>query len=90
MLSGVLARPVLDKTGLHGVYDFKLEWAPEPGEDVLAALGLPSRPEAPPPVDSSRPSIFTAVQEQLGLRLESRKGPVEIIVIDHAERPSEN
>ena len=93
MLSWEVGRPVVDKTGLRGEYDFKLEWAHEQGQDVLEALGLPRsllRPEAPPPSDSYRPSIFTAVQEQLGLRLESRKGPVEIIMIDHVERPSDN
>jgi uncharacterized protein (TIGR03435 family) len=51
--------------------------------------GKPGAEPAPPP-DSSGPSIFTAIQEQLGLKLESTKGPVEIIVIDHIERPSEN
>ena len=45
---------------------------------------------APPPPDTSGPTIFTALQEQLGLKLESQKGPVDTIVIDHVERPSEN
>ena len=70
-----LRAPVLDSTGLPGRYDVKLEWSP-----------ANARPDAPP-----GPSIFTAVQEQLGLRLESRKGPVEVMVIDHAEKnPVEN
>ena len=65
MLSGVLACPVVDMTGLNGLYDFKLEWSPEPGEDFLRSLGLPSQPEAPPPANSNGLSIFTAVQKQL-------------------------
>lgn len=74
-LSAASGRPVLDKTGLTGKYDYKLQWAPED-----------SQAEA----DSAGPSIFTAVQEQLGLKLESAKGPVEFIVIDHVEKASGN
>lgn len=66
---------VLDKTGLAGKYDYSLQWV----QDDL-------RPEAEP----SGPSIFAAIQEQLGLKLESGKGPVEVLVIDHVERPSGN
>jgi uncharacterized protein (TIGR03435 family) len=51
---------------------------------------LPPGVEAPPPPDPNGPSIFTAIQEQLGLRLESQKGPVDLIVIDRVEKPSEN
>jgi uncharacterized protein (TIGR03435 family) len=69
------SRKVLDKTGLEGKYDFTLKWASED----QAASG-----------DSSGPSIFTAIQEQLGLRLESTKAPLDVLVIDHIERPSEN
>jgi bla regulator protein BlaR1 len=88
-LSRQLGRVVIDKTGLAGEYDYKLEWTPDPGEGGAESIGLP--PEAPRPhVDTSGPSIFTAVQEQLGLRLVSQKGPVEIIVIDSVERPSAN
>lgn len=78
-LAGQLGRPVIDRTGLTGAFDFKLEWTP----DVTQA-------DTPPPVDSSGPSLFTALQEQLGLKLESTKAPAEVIVIDHVERPSEN
>ena len=89
VLSAQLDRPVHDQTELHGKYDVKLEWVPDVG------LGGPlcaSPPGAggPPPLDPDKPSLFTAIQEQLGLRLESRRGPVEIIVIDRVERPSEN
>jgi bla regulator protein blaR1 len=71
-----LKRPVRDETGLEGDFAFTLEWT----------LGLGESDAGP----SSRPSLFTAVQEQLGLKLESTKGPVEVLVIDHVERPSEN
>jgi uncharacterized protein (TIGR03435 family) len=78
---------VLDKTGLTGQYDIKLEFTPEDG----AGRGPGDGPDggAPPP-ETSGPSIFTALQEQLGLKLESSKGPVEIIIIDRVEKPSEN
>jgi len=86
-LSSQLGRPVIDRTGLKGNYDFKLQWTPDPGQTgALPATG----PDAPPPPDPNGPSIFTAVQEQLGLRLESQKGPVEMLVIDKVEKPSEN
>ena len=80
---------VIDKTELKGEYDYSLEWMPEPGQGGPESIGMP--PEAPRPhVDANGPSIFTALQEQLGLRLVSQKGPVEIIVIDGVERPSAN
>ncbi len=75
ILSSSVMRPVIDKTGLEGGYDLKLEWTPE--NSVTAGAAEP-------------PSIFTAVQEQLGLRLESTKGPVEMLVIESAEKPSDN
>jgi len=88
-LSRQLGRVVIDKTDLKGEYDYALEWTPDPGQGGPESIGLP--PEAPRPhVDTNGPSIFTAVQEQLGLRLVSQKGPVEIIVIDRVERPSAN
>ena len=80
-------RIVVDKTGLAGNYDFTLAWTPDqmPG----AGQRPPGAPE-PPPIDPNGPSLFTAVQEQLGLKLDSQRGPVAIIVIDRAERPTEN
>jgi uncharacterized protein (TIGR03435 family) len=86
-LSQLLGSQVNDKTGLSGEYDFQIEYAPDEGP-VNKGLG-----DGPPTgtADSARgPSIFTAVQEQLGLRLTAAKGRVEVIVIDHAEKPSEN
>jgi uncharacterized protein (TIGR03435 family) len=88
-LSSQLGRPVIDRTGLKGNFDFKLEWTPDPGQSFAFGGGPPGA-DAPPPPDPNGPSIFTAVQEQLGLRLESQKGPVEMLVIDKVEKPSEN
>jgi bla regulator protein BlaR1 len=90
-LSSQLGRPVIDRTGLTGHYTFKLQWTPDPGQSASKFGGLPPPGvDAPPPPDPNGPSIFTAIQEQLGLRLESQKGPVDLIVIDRVEKPSEN
>jgi uncharacterized protein (TIGR03435 family) len=77
--SAILDRPVLDRTGLTGVYDFKLEWS---AEEQSADRATSTNPAGP--------SIFTAVQEQLGLKLESTKAPVEFFVIEQAAKPTEN
>jgi uncharacterized protein (TIGR03435 family) len=92
LLSQQLGRTVVDETGLTGNYDFTLQWTPDDRAGPMpdASQGGGARSEDAPPPDSSRPSIFTAVQEQLGLKLESRKIPVEMLVIDHVEAPSEN
>lgn len=93
MLSRQLGRIVVDKTCLNGKYDFALRWTPDEGERPVFP-GPPGGPNgnaaAPPPPEATGPSIFTALQEQLGLKLESQKGPVDVVVIDHVERPSEN
>ena len=87
-----MQRIVVDQTGLKGKYDVSLRWDPDhnlmgtdagPENVKSAAPNAPSR-------ESSIPSIFTALQEQLGLKLEPTKGPVDMIIIDHIERPSEN
>ena len=88
-LSVALGCPVLDKTGLAGKYDFKLEWTPDDSQAQSLSTGAPNDRLAPPP-DSNAPSIFEAIQGQLGLKLVSGKGPVEIFVIDHVDRPSAN
>ena len=75
-------KPVIDKTGLKQVYDFTLQFAPE--------LPPGASSDAMPPELQNRPDIFDAVREQLGLRLEPAKGPVEEYVIDHVDRPSAN
>jgi uncharacterized protein (TIGR03435 family) len=80
-LRSELGRPVVDSTGLTGKYDFKVQWVPDEGQ--------PNFGDDTPPADSTGPSIFAAIQE-LGLRLRAIKGPVEVLVIDHVEKPSEN
>jgi uncharacterized protein (TIGR03435 family) len=88
-LTQILGRTVLDKTGLTGEYDVRLDWRPEDASDPMFKGPEGSQQTMTPPA-SSGPSILTAVQEQLGLKLESTKGPVECLVIDHVELPSEN
>jgi uncharacterized protein (TIGR03435 family) len=86
-LSMVLGRTVVDKTGFSGLFDLRLGFLPD---EITAALPAPPPDAAGASLDSRNPPILTALQEQLGLRLESTKGPVEVIVIDHVERPSAN
>jgi uncharacterized protein (TIGR03435 family) len=86
VLSRELGRPVLDRTSLAGKYNFQLTWAPETGPCSQPADVRGS--EASNPDDG--PSVFTALQEQLGLKLEAIKGPVEIIVVDQAEKADAN
>lgn len=74
-LANELERTVIDKTALTGVYDYKLTWAPDPDA---------------PSTDSTAPNLFTALQEQLGLRLQPSRGQVETLVIDHIELPTSN
>ncbi len=81
LLSQQVHRLVVDNTGLKGKYDVTLQWTPDDmsgGHDDAAA-----------PTDSG-PTIYTALQEQLGVRLDSTKGPVDAVVVDHVEMPSEN
>lgn len=89
-LSRQLGRKVEDKTGLTGKYDLTLQWTPDENQGAMFKGPEPQGSASPPPPDSSGPSIFTALEEKLGLKLESQKGPVEILIIDHAEKPSEN
>jgi len=94
VLSNQVGRTVVDKTGLTADYDFKLEYAPDMAQPLVGKDGVPAgvsnveKGDAPNAPDL--PSLFTALQEQLGLRLEPQKGPVEIVVVDRAEKPSEN
>jgi uncharacterized protein (TIGR03435 family) len=84
-LSSMVGGPVFDETGLTGAFDFQLEWTPD--------FALPTTPgEAPvrPAFDPSQPALGSALQEQLGLKLETRKGKIEMLIIDRAEKPSVN
>jgi bla regulator protein BlaR1 len=90
-LSEQFGRSVIDETGLTGNYDLNLQWTA--GSKTPTANGTENGSQEPanmPLLDSSESSILTAVQEQLGLQLEPQRGPVQFLVIDHAERPSEN
>jgi uncharacterized protein (TIGR03435 family) len=84
MLPTILGRPTLDMTGLVGKFDFTLEFAPD---QMMRPQN--AGPDSPLP-DLSGTTIFAALQEQLGLKLEARKGPVEVLVIDRVERPAAN
>jgi len=88
-LSRAVGRIVVDRTNLPGAYNLTLTYAPDPGLGGRGDLP-PLLNGAPPPAFTDRPSIFAALQEQLGLKLESTKGPVDVLVIDSAERPTEN
>ncbi len=78
----VADRPVIDKTGLAGEYDFDLEWTADETQFGGQIRGTPAQP--------TRPGLFAAMQEQLGLRLEATRSPVDVLVIDRVERPSAN
>lgn len=88
-LSNELGRRVIDKTGLAGKYTFELKWTP--AQTAAAPFDPPPQATGQPlPADPDGTSIFTALAQQLGLRLESQKGPVELLVIDRVARPSSN
>lgn len=90
-LSYALGQPVIDKTKLTGEFDFRLEWTPEAGNDGGMAFAVqPPGSKDEPPSTPDRPSIFTALPEQLGLRLQSARGPVDVVVIDAVSLPSAN
>jgi uncharacterized protein (TIGR03435 family) len=97
MLQNQIGRPIIDKTDLKGLFDFQLQFSPEglsfPG---LPGGLLPGGPPggagpavAPPTPSDPVPSLFTAIQD-LGLKLESSKGPVEVLVVDSVQKPTEN
>jgi uncharacterized protein (TIGR03435 family) len=86
-LSQLTGRAVVDRTGLNRTYDIELKWTPTPEQ-------LPPGPPPPgvelPRIDPNGPSLFTALQEQLGLRLENDRGPVDVLVIERLQPPAEN
>jgi uncharacterized protein (TIGR03435 family) len=86
MQSAVLDRPVVDQTGLAGRFDFTLNWTPD--DSQFGGMGA----KVPPPTDSADapPNLYTAIQEQIGLKLEATKAPADVMVIDHVEKPSAN
>ncbi len=88
-LSSQLHRIVLDKTDVPGAFDMRFLYTPE-GWKARPGEGRPDPNAKEPRPDPDGPSVFTAIQEQLGLRLEGGKGPVEILVIDRAEKPTVN
>lgn len=85
MLSQRLDRMVIDKTGLTGRYDFQLKWTPDGWESNQDPAGNPL-----PSTNVLGASVFTAIQEQMGLKLAAARSPVEVLVVDHAERPAGN
>ncbi len=86
MQTAVLDRPVVDKSGLPGRYDFTITWTPD--ESQFSGLGIRVPPPSGDP--NAPPGLFTAFQEQLGLKLDSTRAPVEVLVVDRVEKPSAN
>ncbi len=86
MQSAVLDRPVLDQTGITGRWDFTLKWTPD--DSQFSGMGA----RIPPPTDSANapPNLYTAIQEQVGLKLEATKAMADVMVIDQVEKPSDN
>ena len=88
LLGLILDRPVIDKTGITNYFEIRLKFSPD---DSAASRLATAEPGAPAAVSSpDAPGIFQAIQEQLGLKLVPAKGPVNVLLIDHIERPSEN
>ena len=88
ILADMLGRPVSDATGLTGIFDFSMEWTPDPVSEAPMRKGGPA--QEPAPDGETGPSIFTALQEQLGLKLETQKASVEGVIIGHAGKPAAN
>lgn len=86
MQSAVLDRPVVDQTGIRGRWNFVLKWTPD--ESQFGGLGM--KVPAPSNAADAPPPLFTAIQEEIGLKLEARKAPVEVMLLDHVEKPSAN
>jgi uncharacterized protein (TIGR03435 family) len=91
-LGGGMDRPVIDNTGAPGLFNFRLQFAKDQATAGFVAPppGFPIDPQPAVPAGPAGPSIFTAIQEQLGLKLDQGRGAGQFLVIDHVERPSEN
>jgi uncharacterized protein (TIGR03435 family) len=94
IVSSYSDRPVIDRTGIQGLFDIKLQWnpftaRPQGAENVPRSPAAEAREGSRPDL-ASLPTLFDALEQQVGLRLEAHKGPVEVYVIDHVEKPSEN
>lgn len=87
ILARTVGRPVIDRTGVNDYFNFTLEYTPEAG--ITGPLPAGAQPQELPP-GRDAPSLFTAVQEQLGLKLESTRAPVDVLVIDRVSQPTEN
>jgi uncharacterized protein (TIGR03435 family) len=89
-----VGRPIINRTGLTGGFDVELEFAPDGSLSAAPGAGAapttPGQPAGAAVLDIDRPTLFAALQEQLGLKLESRKEQVEVLVIDRAEPPTDN
>jgi uncharacterized protein (TIGR03435 family) len=90
LLSGRVSRIVVDRTGIAGNFDLDLNWTPDQMPQGPPPGALPPGAPPLPPIDPNGPSLFTALQEQLGLKLESSKGPVDVLLIDRVEHPTED
>ena len=88
MQGAVLDRPMIDRTGLKGRYDFTLKWTPDDSQFIGMRPPRMSMPGSDDP--NAPPNLFAAIQEELGLRLEATKAPVDVMIIDHVEKPSAN
>jgi uncharacterized protein (TIGR03435 family) len=86
MQSAVLDRPVIDHSNLSGHWDFTLTWTP----DEFQFVGSGFKPPAQTDNSDAAPDLFTAIQQQLALKLEATKAPADVLIIDHVEKPSAN
>ena len=91
LITQATGRTVVDKTGLKGLFDFQLQFDPEVMQQVAARQGVNAPPlnsttSSSPPSES--PALMTAIRDQLGLRLDSQRGLVEVLVVDHVEAPT--
>jgi len=86
MQNAVLDRPVIDQTGIAARWDFSLSWTPDESQFGGMAAKLP------PPADGAAtpPALYTAIQEQIGLKLDATRAPTDVFVVDHIEKPSDN